>query len=121
VRECTRRPGTQPRRLAPHTLSQGCKCVLGVCSVGSLTTSIPVGSFVVPDDWFCPHDVRRVSTGYSAHFMPTLDEDMRAAIAAGVKAASLTPVVRPESWHPACSLAARRPGRPPAGLGDACA
>jgi hypothetical protein len=44
---------------ARQATSQGCDVVLGVCSVGALHADMPPGTLVVPDDFFCPHDVRR--------------------------------------------------------------
>jgi hypothetical protein len=66
---------------------------MGVCSVGSLLPTIPVGSFVVPDDWYCPFDVRRVGEGMEAHFLPVLDEDLREVILNGCSDAGVQTVV----------------------------
>lgn len=79
------------RRLLNNT--QGCKCILGICSVGSLITTIPVGSFVVTDDWYCPFDVRCVSTDYDAHFLPEIDDEVRSVVIDAVKDAGIVPVV----------------------------
>jgi len=53
--------------------SIGCNRVIGVCSVGSLRTSIGVGAIVVPDDYYCPFDVRRVYADARGHYMPGFD------------------------------------------------
>ena len=72
---------------------QGCTYVMGVCSVGSLLPTIPVGSFVVPDDWYCPFDIRRVNEGMEAHFLPVLDEDLREVILNGCSDVGVPTVV----------------------------
>lgn len=72
----------------------GCSRVIGVCSVGSLRTSIGVGSIVVPDDYYCPYDVRRVYSDYRGHYMPGFDETSRGCIVDALHELRLRPVVR---------------------------
>lgn len=59
--------------------AQGAQLVFGITSVGSLQKTLKVGSFVCPDDYYCPYDVRRVYSDARAHTMPELDEPLRVA------------------------------------------
>lgn len=73
------------------SLLQGCDYAVAICSVGSLKSSLPVGSLLVADDFWCPHDLRRVYTDYRAHFMPAFSEPLRKAIVEIVKGAGFHP------------------------------
>ena len=68
---------------------QGCALVVGMCSVGSLRDTLPLGSVVVPDDYFCPWRLDHVSTSHSAHVIPTVNEAVRAIIAASLRDAHI--------------------------------
>lgn len=56
-----------------------CKCdqILGVYSVGSLNSSIPVGQLVLPDDFFSPFSILHHSEKYEAHQVPSITESLR--------------------------------------------
>jgi len=60
--------------------------VVAICSVGSLKASIGVGALMVPDDFYCPADLRRVYTDARAHLMPGFDEGLRSVIVDVVRA-----------------------------------
>jgi purine nucleoside phosphorylase len=46
--------------------------VVAICSVGTLhPDKIPVGSLVVPNDFYCPADLRPVYADARAHFVPS--------------------------------------------------
>ncbi|CAH0480775.1 unnamed protein product [Peronospora belbahrii] len=57
-----------------------CEAVVGIYSVGSMTTKIAVGNFVVPDDFFNPFDILHVSMDYEAHVVPEFNAKLRAVI-----------------------------------------
>ena len=65
--------------------------VLGTCSVGSLTAAMPVGTLLVPDDFYCASDLRRVYADYRGHFMPAIDAPARRALLAVLRGAGLAP------------------------------
>jgi len=79
-----------PPHLVPYaailwSLKQlGCTRILGVCSVGSLKSSLKVGSFIVPDDFFCPYKILSASEGKDSHHVPSIDEKMRQIIVESV-------------------------------------
>lgn len=72
--------------------AKGCDAVVGTCSVGSLKSPLPVSSLVVPDDFYCPADLRRVYSDYRAHLMPVLDERVRNALLDTLRGAGHHPV-----------------------------
>lgn len=61
-------------------LSLGVEKIVGINSVGSLRREIRPGSLVVPDDYFCPWDVRTFFDQGAVHITPLLDEDLRKAL-----------------------------------------
>lgn len=71
--------------------AKGCDYAVAICSVGSLSASLPVGSLMVCDDYWCPHDLRRVYTDFRAHFMPGFSEGVRKAILEITRAAGFHP------------------------------
>jgi 5-methylthioadenosine/S-adenosylhomocysteine deaminase len=71
---------------------QGCDAVVGICSVGSLKASIPVGALMVCDDYWCPSDLRRVHADARAHVLPTFSEPLRGAILDVVRGAGHHPL-----------------------------
>jgi 5'-methylthioadenosine phosphorylase len=66
--------------------AEGCDAIVGAASVGSLHASLPVGALLVPDDWYCPADLRRVHADYRGHFMPALSAPLRAALLDALRA-----------------------------------
>jgi 5-methylthioadenosine/S-adenosylhomocysteine deaminase len=72
--------------------AKGCDGVIGTCSVGSLKASLPVSAIVVPDDFYCPADLRRVYADYRAHFMPAIDERLREGLLAVLREAGQHPI-----------------------------
>ena len=82
---------TQPSDIAYAAIALalkavGADAVLGTCSVGSLAAATPVGALLVPDDFYCASDLRRVYADYRGHFMPAIDARMRAALLAVLRA-----------------------------------
>ena len=76
--------------IAAALRDRGVKRALGVCSVGSLDAErFPTGSFVVPEDFFCPADIISLHKDARGHHMPEFDTDMRARILNGVRTAKL--------------------------------
>ena len=71
--------------------AEGVDAVVGACSVGSLHAALPVGALLVPDDYFCPADLRRVHADYRGHFLPVLSAPLRAALIAALRGAGLHP------------------------------
>lgn len=61
-------------------LSVGVEKIIGINSVGSLRLEIRPGSLMVPDDYFCPWDVRTFFDEGAVHITPALDEDLRKAL-----------------------------------------
>lgn len=57
--------------------SVGVKWVIGVNSVGSLKKDVAPGSFLVPDDFFCPWSVLSFFEEKAVHVTPILDEVLR--------------------------------------------
>lgn len=62
-----------------------CKSVLAFGSVASLRKDIPVGSVVVPDDYWSLHDVHYHSKGHSAHIVPGFNSELRQKVITIVK------------------------------------
>jgi len=53
---------------------------VGVCSVGALRPSLlPVGTLLVPDDWFAPH-AQPAYASPDAHYKPELDAELRRVV-----------------------------------------
>ncbi|OQR92914.1 hypothetical protein ACHHYP_03091 [Achlya hypogyna] len=72
----------QPRNINYHAIvtalkDQGCDCIIGVYSVGSMTTTIPIGSMAIPDDYFNPFDIINISAQYEAHIVPCISAPLR--------------------------------------------
>jgi 5'-methylthioadenosine phosphorylase len=61
----------------------GCDRILGVASVGSLRRDLPVGTFVVPDDFIALHLGISFSHSDEAHQAPGFDPAWRRTVAAG--------------------------------------
>ena len=66
--------------------------MLGICSVGGLKTTHGVGTLLVPDDFWCPGDVRRVYDDARAHVLPTLSAPLRGAVLEAVRRAGEHPL-----------------------------
>ncbi|KAK1946919.1 putative 6-oxopurine nucleoside phosphorylase [Phytophthora citrophthora] len=75
--------------LALQTLC--CEAVVGIYSVGSMTTKIGVGRFVVPEDFFSPFDIMHVSKDYDAHVVPELHLKLKDAITQALKGGGFDP------------------------------
>jgi purine nucleoside phosphorylase len=56
-----------------------------------LRPGLEVGRLVVPDDYFCPFNVRRVYRDYRGHYLPVVHEDTRAALLDALHEARLRP------------------------------
>ncbi len=95
------RHGTPP--LPPHRLNHraniaalkecGVKFVIAVNSTGSLKSSLPPGSLVLPDDYFNPWAIKTFFDDRLEFVTPGLSADVRAAViaaAAGLKVDLLT-------------------------------
>ncbi len=67
--------------------------VLAVCSVGSLTLSLPPGSLLLPDDYFGLLDplATHYHDDYRAHIVPSLCPTLRRAFVDALTGASITP------------------------------
>uniref|UniRef100_M4BZP7 Nucleoside phosphorylase domain-containing protein n=1 Tax=Hyaloperonospora arabidopsidis (strain Emoy2) TaxID=559515 RepID=M4BZP7_HYAAE len=68
-----------------------CEAVVGIYSVGSMTTTIDVGRFVVPDDYFNPFDILHLSNDYDAHLVPSLDTKLQAALIQSLNGGGFNP------------------------------
>lgn len=73
-------------------LLQACDIVVGICSVGSLKASIPVGAMMVCDDFWCPADLRRVYSDFRAHLMPNFDAPLRESVLSILRGAGFHPL-----------------------------
>lgn len=51
--------------------------VIAFCSVGSLKREIPIGSIVIPDDYFNLFNIITFYDDYRSHHVPSLDTDFR--------------------------------------------
>jgi 5'-methylthioadenosine phosphorylase len=58
-------------------VEQGCDRVLAIASVGSLSTELPIGSLVCPDDFIALHLGLSVFADARAHTAPAFDADWR--------------------------------------------
>jgi 5'-methylthioadenosine phosphorylase len=61
-------------------LEQGCDRVLGIGSVGSLKTELPVGSLICPDDFIALHLGLSLFADTRAHTAPGFDSRWRAEV-----------------------------------------
>ncbi|CAI5711143.1 unnamed protein product [Peronospora destructor] len=75
--------------LALQTLQ--CEAVIGIYSVGSMTTKMDVGHFVVPEDFFNPFDILHVSMDYDAHVVPELNAKLRTAVIQALQSGGFNP------------------------------
>lgn len=66
--------------IAAALASEGCHAVVGVASVGALSHRNPLGSLLVPDDFFCPWDIRTGTPTKRAHVMPGYHKGARSAL-----------------------------------------
>jgi 5'-methylthioadenosine phosphorylase len=71
-------------------LAQGCDRVLAVASVGSLSTDLPVGSFVCPDDFIALHVGLSSFTDQQAHTTPAFDSRWRGEVVSAWESAGAT-------------------------------
>ena len=53
---------------------------IGMCSVGSLQRDLLVGNIFIPDDFYCPSDLRCVYSDARAHIMPHLSQGLRSLL-----------------------------------------
>jgi 5-methylthioadenosine/S-adenosylhomocysteine deaminase len=51
--------------------------IVGMYSVGSMNSSIPVGSIVIPHDYYSPNDIISMTDEMSSHIVPGLSEPLR--------------------------------------------
>ena len=51
--------------------------ILSVYSVGSMDTSLSLGTLILPDDYFHPFAIQSLSVGYDAHCVPGIDLILR--------------------------------------------
>jgi 5'-methylthioadenosine phosphorylase len=72
-------------------LEQGCDRVLGIGSVGSLSTELPVGSLLCPDDFIALHLGLSIFTDQSAHSAPGFDPRWRAEVIEAWEAGAQAP------------------------------
>ena len=73
--------------------SLGVTHVIAACSVGSLKPILPVGSLVVPSDYFAPWCCVSLHADKRAHIVPQLDPHMRAVLLAAARDCSPADVV----------------------------
>lgn len=72
-------------------LVEGVDRVVAVCCVGSLSEKLPIGSVVVPDDYFYPFGPPvSFFDDDRAHIVPGIDQGMREEIIAGVETTDIT-------------------------------
>ncbi|GMF42067.1 unnamed protein product [Phytophthora fragariaefolia] len=86
----------QPRQINFRAISSAlkqlnCEAVVGIYSVGSMTTEIGVGRFVVPEDYFSPFDIMHLSKDYDAHVVPELDTKLKQAIVQALQGGGFDP------------------------------
>ncbi|KAG7397174.1 hypothetical protein PHYBOEH_001168 [Phytophthora boehmeriae] len=79
------------RAIAKALQSLQCEAVIGIYSVGSMTRSIDVGRFVVPEDFFSPFDIMHLSKDYDAHVVPELSAKLRASLLQALDAGNFAP------------------------------
>ncbi|HVC06491.1 MAG TPA: MTAP family purine nucleoside phosphorylase [Solirubrobacterales bacterium] len=65
---------------------QGCDRVLAIGSVGSLSTDLPLGSMLCPDDFIAPHAAGSSFSDERAHLAPGFDPDWRREVLAAWEA-----------------------------------
>jgi len=81
------------RSLVAALKKHGVSAVVGVFSVGTLKPdTIPVGSVVIADDFFCPSDPISMVQDYSAHVVPTFNQELRDKVVSALSAAGCNPV-----------------------------
>ena len=69
------------RACAAALRKKGVETVVGVCSVGSLHPDrMPVGSFIVADDFFSFFDIISLHDDHEGHHVPEFDATVRAGI-----------------------------------------
>jgi len=56
--------------IAAALASEGCDAVVGVASVGALQADTPLGELSVPEDFYCPWDIRSGFDDYTSHTVP---------------------------------------------------
>ncbi|EQC41411.1 hypothetical protein SDRG_01380 [Saprolegnia diclina VS20] len=86
----------QPRNINYHAIvtalkELNCDCIIGVYSVGSMTTTIPIGSMAIPNDYFNPFDIINISSHYEAHIVPCISEPLRKYFLEVLRAEGLNP------------------------------
>ena len=86
----------QPRQINFRAIASAlqllhCAAVIGIYSVGSMTPTIDVGRFVVPNDFFSPFAILHLSNGYDAHVVPGLDAKLQDAILQALQGGGFAP------------------------------
>jgi purine nucleoside phosphorylase len=69
-------------------VEQGCDRVLAIASVGSLSTELPVGSLICPDDFIALHLGLSTFADERAHMAPSFDPQWRRAVLAAWRSSS---------------------------------
>jgi hypothetical protein len=81
---------------------KGVDFVIAICSVGSLRASLTVGAVCIPDDYYCPWDLRRIHHDARAHVMPVISESEPSL--ASLRFVSPWPVIfSPFAFHQTCA------------------
>lgn len=86
----------QPRKINYRAValalkSLRCEAVVGIYSVGSMTATIGVGRFVVPEDYFSPFDIMHLSHDYDAHVVPALHSKLKSALVQALEGGGFNP------------------------------
>ncbi|RLN52770.1 hypothetical protein BBJ28_00012009 [Nothophytophthora sp. Chile5] len=86
----------QPRQINFQAIAKAlqalrCEAVVGIYSVGSMNTSLGVGRFVVPDDFFSPFDILHMSKDYDAHVVPELNPTLHSALVQALTSGGFDP------------------------------
>jgi 5'-methylthioadenosine phosphorylase len=90
---------SRPAHLLDHAanvralVELGCDRVLALASTGSLRTDWPVGTVVVPDDFFGPWVTPSLFDDTRGHTVPGFDESWRACVVDAWSRATDTPIV----------------------------
>jgi 5'-methylthioadenosine phosphorylase len=80
-------------------VEQGCDRVLAIASVGSLRTTLPVGSLVCPDDFIALHVSTSIFDDTRAHSAPSFAAHWRAELLAAWAEGGETPVDGGVYWQ----------------------
>ncbi|CEG44658.1 methylthioadenosine phosphorylase [Plasmopara halstedii] len=86
----------QPRKINYRAIALAlkalhCQAVVGIYSVGSMTSTVGVGRFVVPEDYFSPFDIMHLSHDYDAHVVPELHKVLKFALVQALESGGFKP------------------------------